>query len=238
MLEFNTQARINQIILNEKDNLIAPIPNNNKTDIVIFLSQTKNDTPLPDKLYSLIKDVSELSLKYHMAFNKFYNEKNSQTDRFDNISNIQNAEKDFHTANNTLSQAITLVEEYKCEVEEPEEILPPLHFNFMDSHEGSRSTEQQLKVIDLHINNLHLEKKRLSNALESDNAIICYAYKMNSPTALYIGDTVYTKYGDEGLVIAVDNDDDSFTMLTDKNEEKSFCGSRLSSIIKYSKNIT
>ena len=123
--------------------------------------------------------------------------------------------------------------------EDKKEHLPPLHFNFSDSNEGMRSVERQLELIDLHIaekiKTLNMEKHRLLNAEKSPKAIICYAFEMNSPTAIYVGDELITKFGDQGTVISVDKENNKFTILTDKKEEKSFTGCRLSYITEYEK---
>jgi predicted metal-dependent hydrolase len=240
MISQKLADQIYTIIDTELRNVRAPIPSNNKKQITEFLQEHIN--VLPQQLVKLLETLSERSFAMHMAFNKLFNAKNKpmpntaemESNEISFHEQVNIAETNFHDAVNKLSKTIELCQSYRIEVESDIVIIPELQLDAHDySTEGVRDVPTQINVIDLHIQHLQQQKERLVNAEESPNALICYEYDTNSPSVIYVGDTISTKFGCGIVVTAVDKEKSRFSFVNDSNEIETLCSSRFSGVEKY-----
>jgi hypothetical protein len=229
MLSQQIADQIYTFIDTELQNVSAPIPDCNRTEITEFLR--KNIEILPEELFQLLETLGKKSFAIHMAFNKLFSAKNNPKP---NDIDIENATTLLNTAKNKLSRTIELCQAYKIDVEGSFVEIPELTLkSYSFSNESQRDVARQIEVIELHITRLKQQQERLLKAEESEDALICYEYDVNSPSAIYVGDTISTKFGCGIVVTAVDKEKSQFSYVNDHGETESLCSSRFSGVEKY-----
>lgn len=109
--------------------------------------------------------------------------------------------------------------------------------------------DQQLSHLDKKIKSHESEirmiirlKKRLREAITSDSALIIYPYDSSSPEAVFLGDKVMTKYGNEGLVVNINHAEKKLSIAISSDWEpqnkgniEEFSGDRISFIMELNK---
>ena len=93
------------------------------------------------------------------------------------------------------------------------------------------TVKEQLDHLDSKISHYESEiriferlKERLQDAETNPKGIIVHPYDSNHPEAIFIGDNVMTKYGNEGDIVKVNHEKRSFSIRISSEWEKDRIG--------------